>query len=90
MLGFSLGFLSQCAANPIAWSKVHIAAVIPIIVGIMLQGNACADLLATRSLFAHGYERVRKTFLLGLALVATGIAVALLLDVLGLGPRTLP
>jgi hypothetical protein len=89
VLGFSLGFLSQWAANPIAWSKVDLAAAIPIIVGIMLQGKAFADLLSTTSLFARAYERARKTFLLGLALVAAGIAVALLLDVLGLGPRTL-
>jgi hypothetical protein len=32
--------LSQWAANPIAWSKVDIAAAIPIILGIMLQGKA--------------------------------------------------
>jgi hypothetical protein len=55
----------------------------------MLQGKAFADLLSTTSLCARAYERARKTFLLGLALVAAGIAVALLLDVLGLGPRTL-
>lgn len=70
--------MSQWAANPIAWRKVDIAAAIPIIVGIMLQGKAFADLLSTRSLFARSYERARKTFLLGLALVAAGIAVALL------------
>jgi hypothetical protein len=89
ILGFSLGFLSQWASNPIAWSKVDIAAAIPIIVGIMLQGKAFADFLSTASLVARNYERARKIFLLGLALVAAGIAVALLLDVLGLGPRTL-
>ena len=89
ILGFSLGFLSQWAANPIAWSKVDIAAAIPIVLGIMLQAKAFADLLSTASLFARNYERARAVFLLGLALVAAGIAVALLLDVLGLGPRTL-
>jgi len=55
----------------------------------MLQGKAFADRLSTTSLFARAYQRARKTFLLGLALVAAGIAVALLLDVLGLGARTL-
>jgi hypothetical protein len=32
--------LSQWAANPIAWSKVDIAAAIPIIVGIMSAGQS--------------------------------------------------
>ena len=89
ILGFSLGFLSQWAANPIAWSKVDIAAAIPIIVGIVLQGKAFADLLSTACLVARNYERARRVFLVGLALVAAGVALALLLDVLGLGPRTL-
>ena len=31
ILGFSLGFLSQWASNPIAWSVVDIAAAAPII-----------------------------------------------------------
>ena len=35
ILGFSLGFLSQWAANPIAWSKIDIVAAIPIVVGII-------------------------------------------------------
>jgi len=89
ILGFSLGFLSQWAANPIAWSRVDIAAAVPIIVGIMLQGKAFADLLSTACLLTRNYERARRTFLFGLTLVAAGGAVALLLDVLGLGPRTL-
>jgi hypothetical protein len=89
ILGFSLGFLSQWASNPIAWSKVDIAAAAPIILGIVLQGKALADLLKVESLIAHNYERSRKVFLVGLALVAAGVAVAILLDILGLGPRTL-
>ena len=51
ILGFSLGFLSQWAANPIAWSKVDIVAAIPIVVGIILQGKASADLLSTEFAF---------------------------------------
>jgi hypothetical protein len=75
-VGIILGFslaLSQRAADPIAWS----------------QGKDFADLPSTRSLFARSYERARETFLLGLARLAAGIAVALRLDVSGLGPRTL-
>jgi hypothetical protein len=89
VLGFSLGFLSQWASNPIAWSKVDIVAALPIIAGIALQGKAFADLLSIQSLILENYERARTIFLIGLALVATGVALAILLDILGLGPRTL-
>ena len=89
ILGFSLGFLSQWASNPIAWSRVDIAAAVPIMLGIGLQGKAFADLLSTKSLILRNYERTRIVFLSGLALVAIGVAVAILLDILGLGPRTL-
>ena len=89
VLGFSLGFLSQWAANPIAWSRIDILAAIPLVAGIVLQGKAFADLLSIRSLILDNYERARVMFLGGLALVAFGIAVAMVLDILGLGPRTL-
>ena len=89
VIGFSLGFLSQWASNPISWSKVDIAAAIPIIFGIALQGKAFADLLSIDSLVLANYERARVVFLVGLSLVAAGVAIAILLDILGLGPRTL-
>ncbi len=89
ILGFSLGFLSQWASNPIAWSKVDIASAIPIIAGIALQGKAFADLMSTTSLITTNYDRARRIFLAGLACVAIGVAIAILTDILGLGPRTL-
>jgi hypothetical protein len=89
ILGFSLSFLSQWASNPIAWSAVDILAATPIITGIGLQGKAFADLLSIRSLVLVNYDRARCTFLIGLGLVAGGVAIAILLDILGLGPRTL-
>jgi hypothetical protein len=89
VLGFSLGFLNQWASNPIAWSKVDVAAALPIFAGIALQGKAFADMLSTQSLILRTYNRAIKTFLIGLGLVAAGVAVAMLLDILGLGPRTL-
>ena len=45
ILGFSLSFLSQWASNPIAWSRVDIAAAVPLVFGIVLQAIALADLL---------------------------------------------
>lgn len=89
ILGFSLGFLSQWASNPIAWSKIDILAALPIVGGIGLQGKAFSDLLLPSSLLLENYERARKYFLAGLTLVAAGVMVAILLDIFGLGPRTL-
>ena len=89
ILGFSLGFLSQWASNPIAWSRVDLAAAIPIVLGIVLQGKALADLLSIQSLDLDNYERAKTIFLAGLTLVAAGIAIAILLDIVGFGPRTL-
>jgi hypothetical protein len=89
ILGFSLGFLSQWASNPIAWSRIDVIAALPIVAGIGLQAKAFADLLSTQSLIVSNYDRARILFLWGLGLVAAGVGVAILLDILGLGPRTL-
>jgi len=89
ILGFSLGFLSQWASNPIAWSRIDVLAALPIIGGIALQGKAFADLLSPEILRLSNYERARRYFLAGLTLVAAGVMVAILLDILGIGPRTL-
>ena len=89
VLGFSLGFLSQWATNPIAWSAVDLFAAAPLVSGIGLQAKAFADLLSLQSLVLSNCDRARRTFLIGLALVAGGVPIAILLDILGLGPRTL-
>lgn len=89
ILGFSLGFVSQWASNPIAWSPVDIVAALPIIGGIAFQGKALADLLSPSCLALATYDRAKTTFLIGLTLVAAGVAAAILLDVFGLGPRSL-
>ncbi len=89
ILGFSLGFLNLWASNPIAWSKFDLAAALPLISGIAFQGKAFADLLSPDSLLLAKYERARRCFLLGLGLVAVGVVVAIMLDILGLGPRKL-
>ena len=89
MVGFSLGFLSQWASTPIAWSKFDIASALPIIVGIILQVKAFTSLLSIESLRLPNYERSRNLFVVGLSLVAAGIGAAIMIDILGLGPRTL-
>jgi len=89
MVGFSLGFLSQWASNPIAWSKVDILSALPIIFGIILQVKAFTNLLSIESLRLPHYQRSRNIFVAGLSFVAAGIGAAIMIDILGLGPRTL-
>src|SRR6478672_8112387 len=88
VLGFSLGFLSQWASNPIEWTRIDILAAFPIVLGIVFQGKAFAALLAVDSLVLRNYERARVVFLIGLTLVAAGIAIAIMLDIFGLETRT--
>jgi hypothetical protein len=87
ILGFSLGYLRQWASNPIDWSLIDIVAAVPLLAGIALQAKAFADLLAVEVLILARYNRAKTTFLTGLSLVAVGIAIAMVLDVFGLGPR---
>jgi len=89
ILGFSLSFLSQWASNPIAWSRVDLLGAVPLIVGIALQAKSFADLMSRESLIAANYDRAKSMFLGGLGCVAAGVAIAIMMDVLGVGPRTL-
>jgi len=54
-------------------------------IGIAIQVKVFADLLARDSLFAVKYDRSRRLFLIGLGIVATGIGIALINDILGIG-----
>lgn len=84
ILGFSLNFLSHWASNPLDWSAVDLLPLTPLAVGIGLQVRALAELLRRDSLLAIRYESSMRVFILGLLLVAGGIALALLNDILGL------
>jgi hypothetical protein len=79
--------LLRSSANLLAWSKGRPPrgdhhCIVP-------QGKALAVLLSTTGLIAGSYGRSRKTFLLDRALLAAGIAVALLLAAWRLARRTL-
>lgn len=54
-------------------------------IGIALQVKVFADLLARDPLIAAKYDRSRRLFLIGLVVVAVGMGIALLNDILGLG-----
>ncbi|NLS04720.1 hypothetical protein HGP14_15290 [Rhizobium sp. P32RR-XVIII] len=85
ILGFSLTFLSRWVSNPNDWSRIDILPMLLLTLGIAIQVKVFADLLARDSLIAAKYDRSRRLFLIGLIVVAVGIAVALVNDILGLG-----
>ncbi|AJD41792.1 hypothetical protein C9413_15025 [Rhizobium sp. SEMIA 4085] len=85
ILGFSLSFISRWVSNPNDWSRIDILPMLLLTVGIGLQVKVFADLLARDSLIAAKYDRARRLFLIGLGIVAIGIAIALVNDILGMG-----
>ncbi|MBY5567869.1 hypothetical protein HFO55_11510 [Rhizobium leguminosarum] len=85
ILGFSLNFISVWVSNPNDWSRIDILPMLFLTVGIAVQVKVFADLLARNSLFAANYDRSRRLFLIGLGIVAAGMGIALVNDILGLG-----
>ncbi|ENN88563.1 putative transmemrbane protein [Rhizobium freirei PRF 81] len=85
ILGFSLNFIGRWLSNPNDWSRIDIIPMVVLTVGIAIQVKVMADLLARDSLIAAKYDRSRRLFLIGLIIVAVGIGIALLNDILGLG-----
>ena len=85
ILGFSLNFISRWVSNPNDWSRIDILPMLFLTVGIALQVKVFADLLARDSLIAAKYDRSRRLFLIGLIIVAAGMGIALVNDILGLG-----
>ncbi|MBB4477611.1 hypothetical protein GGE46_000152 [Rhizobium etli] len=84
ILGFSLNFISLWVSNPNDWSRVDLLPMAFLTVGIAFQVKVFADLLARDSLLAVKYDRARRLFLIGLSIVAIGMGIALLNDILGL------
>lgn len=85
ILGFSLNFIGRWVSNPNDWSRIDILPMVFLTVGIAIQVKVFADLLARDSLIAAKYDRSRRLFLIGLVVVALGMGIALLNDILGLG-----
>jgi hypothetical protein len=85
ILGFSLNFISRWVSNPNDWSSIDIVPMFLLTIGIAVQVKVFADLLARDSLVAAKYDRSRRLFLIGLGIVAAGMGLALLNDILGLG-----
>jgi hypothetical protein len=87
VLGFSLSFVGRWASLPGTWDTGDLAAVALIVVGIILQIKANADLLSVKSLLAAEYNRSIRIFMYGLGFVAVGIAFAIVGDIFGFVQR---
>lgn len=85
LVGFSLGFLSNWALAPGTWNVVDVAAVIVIGSGIGLQIQALSGLLLVSSLEFDTYNRLVRSFLLGVRFTALGVGCAIFGDVTGIG-----
>ncbi|WP_454849876.1 hypothetical protein [Rhizobium binxianense] len=85
ILGFSLNFISNWVSNPNDWSVIDTLPMLFLVAGIAVQVKVFADLLARDSLIAAKYDRCRRLFLIGLSIVAVGMGIALVNDILGLG-----
>ena len=85
LTGFSLGYVSQWVSDPSPWDLSDLFAVCPLILGIILQVMALAALLSASSLYLAHYNRAKTMFLVGLALTALGMTIAVGLDISGLG-----
>jgi hypothetical protein len=77
---FSLGFLTAWGANPIQWGLKDLFALIPIAIGVIFEMVALARLLDPRVLEVPRYRAAIRVFLVGMVLVAIGVAAALLVD----------
>jgi hypothetical protein len=77
---FSLGFLTAWGSNPIPWGLKDLFALVPIAVGVIFEMVALARLLDPRVLEVPRYRVAVRIFLVGMVLVAIGVAAALMVD----------
>jgi hypothetical protein len=89
IVAFSLGFLTRWGGAPGSWTGADYAAVAAITIGICFELVALASMLSTRSLEKPFYDRVARSFMIGMALVIAGVLIALSTDILGFGQRIL-
>ena len=77
VLSFSLGFLNNWASQPATWKASDLAAIATIALGLGCQFRSLAGMLSIASLQLAVYKRLIRIFLVGLALVVGGVAIAL-------------
>jgi hypothetical protein len=84
VLSFSLTFLSQWAQNPIPWTLIDLPTMTLLSAGIITQGSSLVIFLRHDSLRRRVYDRASKLFLCGLAMTASGVFLAILIDLIQL------
>ena len=89
LVGFSLSFLARWAGTPGKWHALDLIAVVLIVTGSALQIFALGSLLFLSSLVVVNYERAIRIFLAGLAIVAVGVAIAILGEIFGFGQQNI-
>lgn len=80
LAGFSLGMLQQWADDPTPWHWADIVALVPMLLGIVMQLRSLKWLLQAESLLYAHYHRAIRQFLWGLGFVATGVTIGVLQD----------
>ena len=88
LTGFSLTFLTAWAANPLPWQLHDLIGVVPLAAGIIFELVALAALLHPNSLERGRYDRAVRIFLIGLVLVACGVALAISADAFTVAERS--
>jgi magnesium-transporting ATPase (P-type) len=84
IIAFSLGFVTQWAANPVPWNANDTFAIAPMVTGIVLQLVALWSMLRLRSLQRPVFRRANATFMTGLVLTSLGVVLAVAFDVMAL------
>ncbi|MEJ0077228.1 MAG: hypothetical protein WDO17_17680 [Alphaproteobacteria bacterium] len=85
IVGFSLSFLSRWAGSPGKWHTADLFAVALIVLGCAAQIWSLGAMLFLSAMLTANYRRAIRMFLVGLGLVAVGVAVALLSEIFGIG-----
>ena len=80
VLGFSLGFTAQWATDEAPWITSDYVAAIALVIGIVLQIKALAEMLEVNSLEVSVYQRAKNRFMLGLMVTAVGIAMVIVVN----------
>ena len=84
IVGFSLSFLSRWAGSPGKWHNADLFAVALIVVGSAAQIWSLGAMLFLSAMLTANYQRAIRIFLVGLGLVAVGVALALLAEIFGI------
>ncbi len=90
VVGFSLGFVTTWANNPLPWEFADALAIGPLLSGIVFQMVSLSRLLNLNSLEIPVYERAVRLFLIGLVLTAVGVSLGIVVDLFELSHAALP